>query len=140
MRRTLLCLCAGLVAFAAGVWGVRSFEMSMYIPADLVPAPAFAVETSRPEYPVKTCKLHNFEMHPERTTMEGVTILSYHRDEVIESVGVKGLERWFPNCCNVEGTTERNEYGEVYLLYVCDKCVDAYRAWEKHHSRGYKVQ
>jgi hypothetical protein len=130
MRRTILGLCFGLAAFAAGNFLASSFERRMYVPSDLVSAPAVEELKAAPALLTRVCKLHGYEMKPDVGTMEGASICSNYR-EIAEDESKGVFERRFPYLCRAEGTGVRGKYGEVILIYSCPECVAAYRKWER---------
>jgi len=130
LKRTLFGLSLGLAAFAASLFAVNAFERAVNVRADLVAAPAVEELKSAPAPQPLTCRLHGAEMWPHRTHFEAVAV--YSQDWGFADERSKGENRRrFPNFFVARKTGEKDEYGEVYLLYSCERCRAAYREWER---------
>lgn len=134
MKRTPLGLALALAAFAAGLVAANAYERAVAVPADLVPAPAVEELRSTPAPQPLTCQLHGFEMRPVRVGFETVAVYSQNWQYAVEESRSEN-ERRFPNYSVIKGAGEKDEYDrEVYLLYRCDRCDAAYRAWDRRHA------
>ena len=134
MRRTLFRLSVALATFAVSYLAADSFERALPVaPDNLVAAPSVEELRSTPAPHTMTCELHGVEMRPHRTSMEGATIF-YQKWSYAAEHSRGEDERRFPNCCETRATGERNQYGEVYLLYACDRCVAAYIKWNRRYA------
>ena len=135
MRRTLLGLCFGLAAFASGTFAAASFERFLTVSPDLVAAPEVEeLQVITPPLTI-TCEVHGFVMSPEITTMEGAFVCDNRVGWTREHFKAD-YERFSPNFCFAKSTGQRGRYGEILLMYSCDKCVAAYRARERRAAYG----
>jgi hypothetical protein len=135
MKRILIRFCVALSTLALGVLAAAAYERSVFVPSDLVAAPAVEELRSAPAPHTLTCKLHGYVMSPRRSTLEGAAILSQKEELAIENSRGE-YKRRFPNCCIAVVTEERGEYGEVVQLYTCPKCVAAYISWERRWANS----
>jgi hypothetical protein len=135
MKRTLLRLCVALSTFALGAFASSAFERSMYVSPDLVAAPVVVEPSTAPAPRPLMCKVHGFEMWPERGSFESAVIVSQKIELATENSGGE-YERRFPNCYVALKTGERDKYTEVFQIYSCPKCRAAYRAWERRWANS----
>ena len=133
MKRTLFRLCVALAAFAASYLAVQSFERAVSVPDDWVDAPVVEELRSTPAPRPMTCRLHGMEMRHFRVGIEAVAVYSQNWQYAVEESKGENRRR-FPSYLIVEEAEEKDEDGEVYLLYRCDRCDAAYRSWDRRHA------
>ena len=133
MMRTLFRVSVALAAFAVSYFAAVSFERAVSVPDTLVAAPEVEELKSTPAPQPLTCELHGMEMRPFRVGIEPVAVYSQNWQYAVEESRGEHRRR-FPNYLIVKNTEEKDEYGEVYLLYRCDRCDAAYRSWERRHA------